>query len=458
MQAEVLLIDDDRRFWEEARLALGREFRVITADSGAAARARILDLAPDVVLLDVHLGEEDGREVLRELRRLAPEIPVLMLSVTEDVAVVVDCMKSGAWHYVPKSASVDLLRQTVHRAVAYGRAEKQRLYYEGERDPDDGPRLIGESAAMRRLRAEIARVAPTEVDVLLTGESGTGKEVVAREIHRQSLRADAVYLPVDLLALPEQLADARLFGNEKGAFTGAETKRIGAIEAANGGTVLIDEIGELSSDVQKKLLRFIQERTFLRLGGTKWLHSDVRLITATNRNLDAMVAQGEFRADLYHRIHVYRIQVPPLRARTEDIPTFAAHFLEKLRARTHRTIVEIDDEALAHLGKRDWSGNVRQLGNAIEAAMVRCTGNRLTRDCFCEGDPAIPSEDSTPRPGDPDPLPIYAEARERALNDFRRDYLTRMLRRTGGVVNEAARRAGLSPASMRRMLKDAGLR
>jgi DNA-binding NtrC family response regulator len=454
MLPRVLLVDDSEVFRREIVAALSREFEITEAASGREALEAVEKAAPDAILLDIRMPDMSGIEVLRELDTRPGELPILMLSAIEDIETVVACMKSGAWNYVPKSAPMKLLRASLRRAISHAGAERERLYLESrlteERMGETGePRLVGASEPMKLLWKDLQKVAPTEVDVLVTGETGTGKELVARELHKLSPRSSAPFVPVDLLGVPTQLLDARLFGHERGAFTGADHKRIGAIEAARGGTLFLDEIGDLSLAVQGKLLRLLQEREFQRLGSHRWTRADVRVIAATNRELDSMVKRGEFREDLYHRIDVFGISVPPLRQRTDDIPRLVEHFVMRHRGTTGKEIEGVSEDSLTRLKQHTWPGNVRELENRILAAMVRAETSEIASSDIW------PAQEG--QPGVTGMVSPYAEARERALREFKETYLRSALEATDGVVNAAARQSGLSPSSFRRMLRECGL-
>jgi DNA-binding NtrC family response regulator len=342
-----LIVDDDFGVQESLRMLLKEECDVMVAQNVDEALARLDEVAPDLILLDLVMPGRNGMELLREIVSNGSPIPVIVLTATQTVATAVEAMKLGAIDYLTKPFEVDALRLKVRRVF-------ERRALEDELD---------------RLRGEI--------DVLVTGESGTGKELVARAIHDLGPRSVGPFVAVNCAAIPDSLIEAQLFGHEPGAFTDARERRIGKFEAAAGGTLFLDEIGELAPGVQPKLLRTLQERRIERVGGNESISVDVRIIAATNRDLESDVAEGRFRADLYYRIHVVEIAVPPLRERRGDVRVLAERFLERVREAEGRGPSSIDPAALSILERYDWPGNVRELENAIERAVALSEGDVL---------------------------------------------------------------------------------
>jgi len=453
VKPRVLVVDDDAEFLQGIRLYLEDDYAVRVSVSGEDAIRIQREGWPDVILLDIEFPGMDGIAALEELRKVDSSVPVIMVTAHEEVRLVVEAMRKGAYQYVSKAENPALLAELISKALRHWRLEKKCEYLTYRREAIrgvEGAFVVGPAEASKSLLREIETSAGADVGVLVHGETGTGKELVARLIHQKSDRADGPFVAVDVPALPSQLLESELFGHEKGAFTGAVNKRIGAFEAASGGTIFLDEISEMPLSLQPKLLRALQQRTVRRLGSswTSEVKCDVRVICATNRNLESMVAQGKFRADLYARLRIVEINVPPLRERRGDIRVLAQHFIEKHRAKTGARVMSISEEVLREFQSREWPLNVRELENEIVAAMVRARGTTLSM------------RDLSKRAGESSggkAMLTYAEAKSQVVTGFKREYLRRALDEAHGVVNQAARRAGLSQASFRKMMKQAGL-
>ncbi len=376
----ILLVEDRdslRRMLERA--LTGDGYRVQAVGEGAAA----IDLLErgarfDLVLTDLKLPGASGLDVLEAARAALPGLPVIVLTGYGTVPTAVEAMRGGAYHFLEKPVEIDDLSRLVAEALGKGAADDGRrsggLVLEG------GPEIIGRHPRLRAALKLLRRVAATESTVLLTGESGTGKELFARAIHRLSPRPDGPFVALNCAAIPEALVENELFGHEKGAFTGADRRQRGRLEEADGGTLFLDEIGELGLSVQGKLLRALEERSFERVGGGRTLRVDVRLVAATNRNLESMVEAGTFRSDLYFRLAVFPIELPPLRERRSDVPLLVRHLLRKIAARHDRPPPVPTDEALELLSEQAWDGNVRELANVMERAVILSEGPRLTAD------------------------------------------------------------------------------
>lgn len=447
----ILLVDDNLDFSEETGLILEKDFEVRTCRRAEEGIEIHREGWPDLILLDIELPGMDGIAALGEIRRQDTTTPVIMVTVHEDISGVVEAMRKGAYHYVSKAQGPDILLETIHGALRHSELERSYEYFGGrlEESRGGGSLVLGPGAASRRLLTELEHAARADVSVLITGETGTGKELVAKEIHARSVRSSKPFVPVDIASLPETLVESSLFGHEKGAFTGATTRRRGAFEAAEGGTVFLDEVAEIPLSIQVRLLRVLQEKSFRRLGGfgAPETKANVRILASTNKELQTMAARREFRSDLFYRLNVMRIEVPPLRERPEDLPVLARHFIEKHHVATGSLVTDISEELIRDYQRRDWPGNVRELENTIVAGMVRAQGSILG---------PVPDGARAGGPGSR-PVPPYPVARERALEDFKRAYLERVLEMAGGVVNQAARLAGLSQSSFRKMMKDVGL-
>jgi DNA-binding NtrC family response regulator len=367
----VLVVDDEAGVRESLRMLLHGECEVVTAESADAALAHLGTSPPDLILLDLVMPGRSGLELLEELRQLDEPPPVIVLTATKTLTTAIEAMKLGAADYVTKPFEVDALRIKIrhyleHRALA---AEVEELKDELQGRSRLG-RLLGRSPAMRQVYRSIERMAGSHVSVLISGESGTGKELVARAIHELGPRSAGPFVAINCAAIPEPLMESELFGHERGAFTDASERRIGRFEQASGGTLFLDEIGELAPGVQAKLLRALQERSIERVGGRESIAVDARFLAATNRELSREVAEGRFRPDLYYRIHVVSILLPPLRERKEDVRLLAEEFVERVARQAGRSGLRLSRGAMAALERFSWPGNVRELENAIEHAVA----------------------------------------------------------------------------------------
>ena len=373
MKGSVLIAEDDVRACEALRQMLAEEgFRVCAVNDGNSALALLREQAFDAVLADIRMPGADGLTLTREAKSQPGSPVVLVMTAYGTSSLAIEAMRAGAYDYLPKPLRFDELLIQLERALALRQQARQLDAYQELTAvaPLDGE-LVGDSAPMQQLYKLIGQVAATESTVLIRGESGTGKELVARAIHRYSSRAAGPFVPVNCAAIPDALLESELFGYERGAFTGAAARRRGRFELAHNGTVFLDEIGELSPALQAKLLRILQDRRVERLGSEQSVQLNVRVITATNRNLEEMVAQREFREDLYYRLNVVSLQIPPLRERKEDIPALAAHLLNRAALRNGFSVLpQLSPGAVSLLKRGDWPGNVRELENALERALI----------------------------------------------------------------------------------------
>ena len=379
MKARVLVVDDDpSALLGLSQLLAQQGYIVDRAPSGEEALSLATANPPDLVLTDVIMPGIDGIDLLGKLRATDPHLPVIVMSSSNEVGPAVAAMRAGAAEYLPKPIDFDALSVVVERALEVRRTKSEA--------PRSAPRttaeerlgtLIGASAAMQAVYRTARHVASSRATVLITGESGTGKGELARAIHALSPRADKPFVSLHCAALPESLFEAELFGHERGAFTGADKKRVGRFEQADGGTLFLDEIGEVPPLTQVKLLRVLQERTFERIGSNEPVHVDVRVVAATNRDLAADVRAGRFREDLYYRLNVVNVEMPPLRLRGDDLLRLAEHFLRKFATENHRQVEGFTPEAREKLAQHRWLGNVRELENTIERAVVLCAGSRI---------------------------------------------------------------------------------
>jgi DNA-binding NtrC family response regulator len=379
--AKILVADDERNLRRVLVALLRREgHEVVQASTGVEAIDRLADV--DVVITDLRMPGADGMEVLHTAAKNHPQIPVIMITAYGSVGQAVEAIKAGAFDYIEKPFEADSIRAIVEKAI--GQASANKLAPQAVLYPQDGEAkgrfgLIGQSAEMHAIFAVIEKVADTPSTVLITGESGTGKELVAKALHEQSGRKHSPFIKINCAAIPKTLMESELFGYEKGAFTGATTSKPGRFELADGGTLFLDEIGEIPVEMQVKLLRAIQESEFERVGGLKTIKVDVRLITATNRDLEQEIVRGTFRDDLYYRLNVVPIQIPPLRKRSGDIPLLVEHIVRKFNERLKKAIVGISDESLDALEAHSWPGNIRELENVLERTILFSKGERVER-------------------------------------------------------------------------------
>lgn len=442
----VLLIDDEARVRTSLKMVLEPSYDIFQAADAQEGLDVFRKEGPDLVLLDVILPGTDGLAVLQTLRSESKMTPVIMLTGTKSVKTAVDAMKLGAADYLSKPFDVEELRIVVNRALSSQELERevkqlraqvvQRYAFHN---------LIGKSPGMQEIYAKIEQVADSRTTVLITGESGTGKELVAKALHYNSARRERPFIALNCAALPETLIESELFGHEKGSFTDATARRVGQFEMANTGTLFLDEIGDLSAITQAKLLRVLQEREFTRIGGVQPIKVDVRIVTATNKNLDELVRKGLFREDLYYRINVIALYLPPLRERGEDVPLLAKHFLAKRVEEEKRPHIEFGKEALELLTRYPWPGNVREMENIVEQAFIWSqNASQITPEHL----PTILKNDTRSSSLRDDTL-AGRMSLEKAVMEFEREIILDALKRTNYVQTHAANLLGIS----RRMLK-----
>jgi len=442
MSEKILIADDE----PSNRKILAQElthkgFAVDTARNGREALTKIESVPPDLVILDYMMPEMTGLDVLRELRNRGNDTPVILITAYGSVERAVEVMKAGAYDFITRPFDPDHIELVVRKAI-----ERQTLKREvevlSEEIRDRYHLIVGESTKMRLAVEMASKAAGSSSTVFLLGESGTGKELFARYIHNHSDRAKRPFIAINSVGLSKELLESELFGHEQGAFTGAHKTKKGKIELANGGTIFFDEIGDISREMQAKLLRFLQEREFERVGGVTPISVDVRVIAATNRDIAAAVKNGTFRDDLYHRLNVVAITPPPLRERREDIPTLAEFFLRKFSIASRRTVIRLSDEAQARLMAYDWPGNVRELANAIEHGVVLGSGSEIGATDL----PARLTGDSL--------LPLAENLSYRdGVNAARKELVLKALRKTEGNRAAAARLLGLETKYFLRLMK-----
>jgi two-component system response regulator HydG len=421
-------------------------YRTVCVTDSARLLRQLSETPPQLLLLDLRFGESDGLEVLTQVLQKLPNLPVIMLTAHGSIDTAVQAVKRGVFDYLTKPPDLQRMREVISRALQVGGAG---------RPADQPPRLLGNSPAMVQLQQLIASVAPTDATVLILGESGTGKELVARALHEQSPRSKGPFVPVNMAALPRELVESVLFGHEKGAFTGAVQAQVGCCESADSGTLFLDEIGEMDLNLQAKLLRFLQERTIQRVGSTRSKTVDVRVVAATNRDLLEQCRKGLFREDLYYRLNVVPINLPPLRERQGDVKLLAEQFLRRFAQKYRKPLQGFTDEAAALLAQYDWPGNVRQLENLVERLAILCQSPFVGADL-------LPPELRTNRAIAPavsassgeSVLPTSStDSGLRPIDEMERRAICEALQRTAGNVREAARLLGMGQATVYRKLK-----
>ncbi|MCU0686970.1 MAG: sigma-54 dependent transcriptional regulator [Polyangiaceae bacterium] len=445
-RGEVLLVDDERNALRALKALLeGEGFHVRTAENGRAALEELGEAAPDVLVTDLKMPEVDGLELLRRAKAADEDLPVIVVTAFGEVDTAIEAMRAGALHYLQKPVRVEELVVLIEQALAHRGARHEVKALRGRLDEKLRPaNMVGESPAMQAVWKVVTQVAPTRASVLITGESGTGKELVAQALHEQSPRRKAPFVKLHCAALAESLLESELFGHEKGSFTGASGRREGRFRQADGGTLFLDEIGEIPPMIQVKLLRFLQERSFERVGSNETVKVDVRLIAATNRDLNEEVQKGRFREDLFYRLNVVAIEMPPLRLRGGDAMALAEHFLRRYARENDKPVDGFTPEAQVRIAEYAWPGNVRELENAIERAVVLSETARIDAD-------DLPSVLASSRPG-------AVRIPGSTMAEIERHAILSTLEATGGSTTRAARVLGLSVRTIQYRLREYGMR
>ncbi len=449
----VLLVDDDRLLRTQLRWALAERCRVLEAETRAGAVELLGRERVEVVLCDLHLppdlsGISEGLAVVEAARRQRPAVPVVVITGSDKKQAAHEAVRRGAYGFFEKPFDEDEVAHIVAQAARVRRLEQEVLRLRNELEMFRGfGRFVGTSPALDNVLKQARAVATTNATVLVTGENGTGKEVLARAIHEESARATGPFVAVSCAALPETLIESELFGHEKGSFTGATQTRAGRFELADGGTLFLDEVGELAPPVQVKLLRVLQERAFERVGGTRTIEVDIRLIAASNRDLEAEVEAGRFRRDLYYRLNVVPLHLPPLRERREDIPVLAAHFAAKAAERHGRTPAELDPSAIAALQEYEWPGNIRELENLVERVVVLSQSGRL-------GVEHLPEKMSGHAPPGGASAAEDETTLEGAVHALKRRLVASAIRSEGGNKAAAAKRLRISRSYLHRLITE----
>jgi two-component system nitrogen regulation response regulator GlnG len=467
----LLLVDDDPAMLrDQVTHALGPQgVRIEVVRTAEEGLRQVAAQPPDVILLDVHLPDLSGLEAYQRIRQIDGRIPVIFITWAATADTAIEAMKEGAYDYLFKPLDLARLRGVVAQALELGRLMREpAVVAETPPAEDRGDAIIGRCPGMAEVYKAIGRVAAQNVIVLITGESGTGKELVARALYQHSTRAKAPFLAINCAAIPENLLESELFGHEKGAFTGAERRRVGKFEQCNGGTLFLDEIGDMPLATQAKILRLLQEQSFERVGGNETVRTDVRLIAATHRDLKAWSAEGRFRADLYYRLSVFTIPLPALRERGDDLPMLIQHYLRRFSRELGREVREVTSEALERLRRYPWPGNIRELQGVLKQAILQATGTVLIPAFLPEG-LDVPSEpDSALAPETEDDFPFgpfilrRLEEGSTTLSAEAHQQLDRLLlrlalRHTGGNQVQAARVLGISRQTLRSKVRELGL-
>lgn len=448
----ILVVDDDQGHRTMLKTLLDDwGYQLFDADDGSTAIEAVKKRSYDLILMDNRMLKVSGLEALNEIRKLNTTIPVIIMTAYSSIEIAVEAIKRGAYDYLTKPLDFDKLRLVMQRAVEHVKLrEENRLLKESLGKHFDDRNIIGSSNAMKKLLETVAQVAPTNTTVLVNGESGTGKEQIAGAIHYNSARKEKAFVKVNCAAITESLLESELFGHEKGAFTGADRRKDGKFLLADGGSLFLDEIGEMPLSMQAKLLRVLQEKELTRVGGENTITVDVRLIAATNKNLQEMVHAGTFREDLFYRLNVVMLNLPPLRERQEDIPLLAQHFLTMFSEKNGKNIAGFTNQAMHYLTSHHWPGNVRELMNAIERGVVLCRESSLDQADFSLPDNAVTTEVSVAEPE------IQVESIV-PLEEVEKQAILNALNTTGGNKSETARQLGITRRTLHQKLKKYGV-
>ncbi|MEM9444235.1 MAG: sigma-54 dependent transcriptional regulator [Verrucomicrobiota bacterium] len=468
----ILIIDDEEDVhYSFERLFSKEPIKILTSNNGDEGIKIAKKEAPDVVVMDIRMGRQNGLDVLRDLKRSNPKQLVIMMTAYGTSQTAIEAMKLGAFDYILKPFDIPQLQELLQRALDAANAADNMVSLPVKLDQDDfRTGIVGSAPSMQQVYKLVGQVAPSGATALITGESGTGKELVARAIYANSKRSNKTFIAINCAAIPENLLESELFGHEKGSFTGAVSQRIGKFEQCDGGSLFLDEIGEMPMPIQSKLLRVLQDGEFTRVGGNQTFKTDVRIIAATNRNLWQAVQKKEFREDLYYRLNVVTIKLPPLKNRVEDLPSLVSYFINKWRHRNNSGASHISQEALEIISNYNWPGNVRELENCIQRAMVLATGDTiLPQDLPFEiAQSAAQSQADTPvsdSPQIPSPLNntdraydlLFQTARQdpdfQLLPSAEREFIIRALELTSGNQVKASELLGITRATLRKRIE-----
>lgn len=451
---DILVVDDDLNHLKTLKAIIGSwGYTAYDADDGKKAVERVIERPFDLILLDVRMAEMDGIAALKQIKDYNPAIPVLIMTAYSSVDTAVEALKSGAYDYLTKPLDFDVLKLTIERALEHSGLKAENQHLKDQLSADyDLRNIIGKSQPMKSLVDMLAMVAPSEATVLITGGSGTGKELIARSIHHNSPRKEGPLVIVNCAAITESLLESELFGHEKGAFTGADKRREGRFMQANKGTIFLDEIGETSASMQAKLLRVIQEREIQRVGGEETLKVDVRIIAATNRDLKQDVEAGEFREDLFYRLNVVTLKVPPLAQRQDDIPLLVQHFVDKFGKKNRKSVKGLSPLAMDMLLKYKWPGNVRELENVIERAVILLAGDFITEKEL----PSTVTEAYSEKRDWVEPVKHPVQV-NRPLEEVEKEAILATFEACQGNKSETARKLGINRKTLHNKLKEYGV-
>lgn len=450
MKPKILVVDDEASHRKMIEAVLSDEgYEIKQADDGQTAIDAVKKEFYDLVLMDIRMSAVGGIEALKQIKEISPAIPIIIMTAYASVDTAVNALKSGAYDYLTKPLDIDELKILVQKTLRYHQLEKENIYLkERLNDRFDFSNIIGRSPAMKKLFETTALVAPSEATVLIFGESGTGKELIANAIHQNSPRKERPLITVNCAALPETLLESELFGHEKGSFTGAIARKQGRFQLAHHSSIFLDEVAEMAPATQAKILRVLQEREFEPLGSTQTIKVDTRVIAATNKNLEEEIKKGRFREDLYYRLNVVSLEVPPIRERREDISLLADFFLKRYAEKNKRVLKGFTPRAMDLLMRYDWPGNVRELENVVERAVIMARGEMITPaefpDILQELDPEVKATYVNLSPG-------------RTLKDVEKDMIIRTLEETAGNRTHAAKILGISRRTLQLKLKEYGI-
>ncbi len=449
MAKQILVVDDEERIRQSLNGVLKDEgYEVLEAKDGVQALKQVENDAPDLVLLDIWMPGMDGIETLERVKAQIPNLPVIMISGHANIELAVKATKLGAYDFIEKPLSLEKVLLTVNHALVFSKLEQEnRALRQAIQKKYE---IVGNSTGIQQLKEQIKIVAPTNGWVLISGENGTGKELVAREIHQQSLRADKSFVEVNCAAIPEELIESELFGHEKGSFTGAMTKRRGKFDMANDGTIFLDEIADMSLKTQAKILRILQEQKFERVGGAEMIFVDVRVIAATNRDLREEIQKGMFREDLYYRLNVIPLVVPPLRERRSDIPILVEHFIVDFCLENHKEPKKILPEAMELLVSYPWPGNVRELKNVVERMVI------MTRGAMIEAKD-VPDPVREQRKAQPEFSFFEFSLLKDARREFERRFILKKLTENEENISKTAEMIGIERSNLHRKIKNYGI-
>ena len=453
-KARILVVEDEQDMLLGLRKILSKQgHNVDIAENGSIGAKKVEESFFDIVVTDLKMPGLDGMELLRKVKEVYSDTIVIMITGYGTVESAVEAMKLGAYDYITKPFDPERIRTVVRKALKQIALTDENKYLKQKIKEADGfQNIVGKSQKMRDVFRVVDKVACTNATVLILGESGTGKELIARYIHYNSPRKDKVFVPVNCGALREALLESELFGHEKGSFTGAIFTKRGLMEIASGGTFFFDEIGDVSPPIQGKLLRVLQEREFMRVGGTDTITTDIRLITATNKDLEQCIKEGTFREDLYYRLNVVSVCLPPLRERKDDILPLAQFFLKRFNKKVGKEICEIPQNFLRILIGHDWPGNVRELENVMERAVVLATENAIEVSHLPDKLLEVHVDSGPVFSG-----PSYKQAKQRVVDSFSKEYVERLLRMSKGNVSQAAKQASMDTANFRRLMRRYGI-